>query len=380
MDANERRRRASQEAAEWWLRLQTEDIPRADREEFIDWLRESSVHVAEMLRVAQVHGALVQFERWANIKTDGSDKDNIESFPQMRERSETGARALQIAPPQVTGEGRGPRSESPSKRPKRVKFWAIAASAAIFAIASAWIILDLQRQTIQTERGERREVALADGSVVQVDPETRLRIRFEEHTRRVFLQQGRAFFRVAKNPDRPFQVQVDGTTVRAVGTEFGVERQQQGLIVTVAEGKVAVISTIEDSRATQSSPPRPGATGFRSSQERATVLVAAGEQVSIKSSGSAEPVHKVDSGRELAWAEGRLVFDNDDIATVISQFNHYNRVQLHVTDPTLAKRRVSGTFNASDSQSFIDFLLGTTRVRVTHDGDQDITLAPTDTP
>jgi transmembrane sensor len=261
-----------------------------------------------------------------------------------------------------------------------VKFWAIAASAALFATAAAWITLDLLQQTIQTERGERREVALADGSVVQVDPETRLRVRFEAHTRRVFLEQGRAFFRVAKIPNRPFQVQADGTTVRAVGTEFGVERQQQGVIVTVAEGRVAVISTIEDSRARQSSSRPSGATPIGSSQERATVLVAAGEQVSIESSGSAEPVHKVDSGRELAWAEGRLVFDNDDIATVISQFNRYNRIQLHVTDPTFAKRRVSGTFDASDSQSFIDFLLGTTRVRVTHNGDQDITLAPADTP
>lgn len=383
MDANERRRRASQEAAEWWLRLQTEDIPRANREEFVDWLRESSVHVAEMLRVARVHGALEQFQRWANIKTVGSDEDNIESFPQMRERSETGPRGLQTVPAQVTGNGTGPHSEagqSPSKRRQRVKYWAIAASGVLLAIASAWMTLHLQRQTIQTERGERREVALADGSVVQVDPETRLRIRFEEHTRRVFLEQGRAFFRVAKNPDRPFQVQADGTTVRAVGTEFGVERQQHGLIVTVAEGKVAVISTIEDSRSRQSSSPPPGATGFRASQERATVLVAAGEQVSIESSGSAEPVRKVDSGRELAWAEGRLAFDNEDIATIVEQFNRYNRVQLHVTDPTLAKRRVSGTFNASDSQSFIDFLVGTTRVRVMHDGDQDITLAPADTP
>src|ERR1700730_1415259 len=80
MDASDRRKRASEEAAAWWVRLQTEGLPRAEREEFVDWLRESAVHVAEMLRVAKVHGALEQFQRWANISTDGSDADNIVSL------------------------------------------------------------------------------------------------------------------------------------------------------------------------------------------------------------------------------------------------------------------------------------------------------------
>src|SRR5882724_2750396 len=71
MDASERRRRVAEEAAEWWVLLQGE-VSRAEREAYVDWLRESAVHVAEMLRVAQVHGALAQFKRWADLPTGGS--------------------------------------------------------------------------------------------------------------------------------------------------------------------------------------------------------------------------------------------------------------------------------------------------------------------
>jgi transmembrane sensor len=96
----------------------------------------------------------------------------------------------------------------------------------------------------------------------------------------------------------------------------------------------------------------------------------------VQSSGSAEPVRIVDSGRELAWAEGRLVFDNDTVAAVIEQFNRYNRVQLHVSDETLGRRRVSAVFNASEPESFIAFIQGATAIRVVRGVGLDITLAP----
>ena len=63
MHASDRRRRAAEDATEWWILLQG-DVSRAQREQYVDWLRESPVHVAEMLRVAKVHDALAYFERW----------------------------------------------------------------------------------------------------------------------------------------------------------------------------------------------------------------------------------------------------------------------------------------------------------------------------
>ena len=78
MNKSERRKRAGEDAAGWWILLQG-DATRTQREEYVAWLRESPVHVAEMLRMAQVHGALAQFERWTRIPTgdSGGLPDNV---------------------------------------------------------------------------------------------------------------------------------------------------------------------------------------------------------------------------------------------------------------------------------------------------------------
>jgi len=391
VDANERRRRASLEAAEWWVRLQEPDVARADREEFIDWLRESALHVAEMLRIAQVHGALEHFQKWTCLSTEGSDEpENVVALPQSILKEERGGEPLRTSP---AAEERGAPGETTLKRrPRRGRFFALAASVAFLALWGAWSFWGLRSQTIETERGERREVALTDGSVLEVDPETRLRIRFDEHARRVALERGRALFRVAKDPDRPFLVQADGTTVRAVGTAFAVDRQKKGVVVTVAEGKVAVFATqpedpqesrqtansregtdTAEGEGTVTSPSTPA--GPSRARNRAQLFLTAGQQVRMESSGSAEPVRKVDSDRELAWAKGRLVFDNETLAAAIEEFNRYNRVQLHVVDEALAKRLVSAVFDASDPESFIAFIQTVAPVRITRSDPMNITIA-----
>ena len=86
-------------------------------------------------------------------------------------------------------------------------------------------------------------------------------------------------------------------------------------------------------------------------------------------------MRKVDSHRALAWAEGRLIFQNDELGTVIAQFNRYNHVQLSVADPALAAKPVSGVFNAADPEAFIAFLQSVTAVEIVRDGDRSITIA-----
>ena len=371
MDANDRRRRASGEAAQWWALLQDKDCSRADREQFVDWLRESAVHVAEMLRIAQVHGALEQFQRWTTISTQGSDdaQDDDNVIPlggAMLDKTEPPPAPRDPGPPP-------PAARSPGPNRARLLFAAVAATLVAVAVLGTFFARGWG-QIIQTERGERREVALSDGSVLEVDPETRIRVAYESHARRIFLERGRALFRVAKNPQRPFLVRADGMTVRAVGTAFGVERQSQGILVTVAEGTVRVSPldvplqsnvSVQKSADYASHPSSHVSTASRvqdtSPPAMTEILVTAGQQVRLAESGSAEPVRTVDPTRELAWARGRLVFDHESVADAVAEFNRYNRVQLKVTDTALAARAVSGVFDASDPESFIAFL-GTVNV------------------
>jgi transmembrane sensor len=341
MDASERRNRVAAEAAAWWVQLQSDDAPRSTREQYVNWLRESPIHVAEMLRMAQLHGALQQFERWAQVDTSSDgESDNVISLTQPNPRESLRA----------------------TRKSQALRVWTIAASVGLIAIATTWFQLSARGEVIVTERGERREVALHDGSTVQVDPETQLRVKFNDRSRGIWLEHGRAMFKVAKNPNRPFEVHADDTVVRAVGTAFGVDRQSGGVVVTVAEGKVAIIRTM----VTSLQPSQP---------DRLPLALVANQQVIISKSGPAEPIHKVDSGRALAWAEGRLVFENDSVSSVAAQFNRYNHVQIHVTDAALSARPISGVFDATDPESFIAFFQSVAAVRVDR-GDDHINISP----
>jgi ferric-dicitrate binding protein FerR (iron transport regulator) len=67
MNYRDRRRRAVLEAAEWVLHLQDPKATRSERTEYVRWLRESPLHVAEMLHVSHVHGELADFPCWKEI-------------------------------------------------------------------------------------------------------------------------------------------------------------------------------------------------------------------------------------------------------------------------------------------------------------------------
>jgi len=356
MDETDRRRLASAAASRWFALLQSDQMRRDEREQFIDWLRESPLHVAEMLRIVDVHGALEQFNLWTEIATGPKSSADDDSVIRLEPRA--------AAP-------------APTERPVRNRVRLVAGIAGAFALVAVFSVLFLTRgQVIDTDRGERREVVLADGSVLQVDPETRVRVKYTDALRELFLERGRAMFHVTRNSLRPFVVHSDGTTVRVIGTTFGVERQGRKVVVTVADGKVAIMAaltpTTPDSH--QLTAPANPARDRAARHSDAQVLLTANQQVTVQASGSAEPVQEVDSQQALAWAEGRLIFHNDTIETAIRQFNRYNRVQMTVANPALAAHPINGVFNASQPNSFIAFLQSVAAIRVVRDGDRSITL------
>ncbi len=337
MDHRDRHHRAALEAAEWVLRLQDPKVARSERAEYVRWLRESSLHVAEMLRVSHVHGELTEFPYWNEIEP--------------LDRSSDGALLLELPG--------GRRPPIRAARPVRsLRLWpligSLAAAIAILGVAFFYFG-DFRQRTIDTGVGERRTVTLADGSLVHVSSETSFRVHFTINERRVMLTRGDALFRVAKDLARPFIVEINRTRVRAIGTTFGVEHHDDSVIVTVEEGRVAVAqATIGPLPSAALAPPA------------TEVSLEADQQVIVPQAGSIGRVRKVDSRREFAWADGHLVFDHDSVAEVVRQFNRFNHVQIKVLDPQLATRPVSAVFNVSDPEAFVTFLESVANIRVTH--------------
>jgi transmembrane sensor len=335
MDHRDRRHRAALEAAEWMLRLQDPEVTRSERAECVQWLRESPLHVAEMLRVSHVHGELADFPYWNEIAP--------------LDVASAGATVLELS-------ASPPLRKSRPLRGLRIGPYVSALAAGIAILAIALLSLgDFGYRSIDTGVGERLTVTLADGSLVRASPETTLRVHFTKNERRVTLSRGEALFRVTKNPAKPFLVETNRTRVRAVGTAFGVEHRYDSVIVTVEEGRVAVTqASTEPSRSVA----RPLAV--------TEISLDADQQIIVPPGGPMGPVLKVDSRRQLAWADGHLVFDHDSVAAAVQQFNRFNRVQIKVVDPKVAARPVSAVFNVSDPEAFVTFLESVANVRVTH--------------
>jgi transmembrane sensor len=200
--------------------------------------------------------------------------------------------------------------------------------------------------TYSTDSGAYQRVPLPDGSVVELNADTELRVQFTDHRRDVALTRGEAHFTVAKNPARPFFVSAGKVGVRAVGTAFNVRHASSAIDVLVTEGKVEVSNIA------------PGAT----TEAGAPVYLGAGQRaiVANDTTGRFTPVvSAVDPTvmrAALVWQNAPLIWLDVPLADVVKQFNQRNRVQLAVEDADLAQRVVGGAIRADQVETFVRLL------------------------
>ena len=224
---------------------------------------------------------------------------------------------------------------------------AVAASVMGIAGLSLW---RGRPKRIETALGEIRRVPLADGSVVAVNTASAVSVALEPAIRALRVDEGEAWFQVAKDRTRPFVVAAGDVRVRAVGTAFSVRRHARGADVQVTEGVVEAWSI---------------------GREQQVRRIVAGTRAYVSDvAGPAAPVEaSIDIDRTLAWRGGQVVFDGDTLATAAAEFNRYNAVVVQIDDPVLAQERIVGRFRTNEPEAFArsaGFLLG---ARVSMDAD-----------
>ncbi|WP_372781661.1 FecR domain-containing protein [Phenylobacterium sp.] len=182
-------------------------------------------------------------------------------------------------------------------------------------------------QTLGTGRGQRQRFTLADGSVVDLNAETRLRVMFERGERRVAMDDGEAIFDVVSDKTRPFIVAAGGRTVRVVGTQFDVRNRQGALTVTVARGKVEV----------------------RPSADRVYALTP-GQRLEVSAAGL-EKTQFVDPAEAFSWRAGRLVYRNEPLSEVVADLNRQFPERIDIGDPELGRIPITGVIVLDDAKS-----------------------------
>lgn len=349
----------TEDAAEWLDRLQVQNVAEEVRTGFVDWLLRSPVHVEEFLRLsslrAELDKTLSRDPEWLGEILASVDSNVIDLSP---------GREMPIA--------------YDSKNWRGLRGGRYAAVVVIIALLlGTWAIWSGGRDSLEitTALGEQRSLVLADGSVVELNTETRLLVKLSQSERRVDLLQGEAIFQVAKDPMRPFRVRSGDAWVEAIGTRFNIYRQAEQTIVTVVEGRVAVVPEKLE----------PGVVLVEDSSEAlaggvaATVMeLTAGQEVSIRRDGSAAKPAPANVERTTAWTDRRLVFENDTLGQIIAEFNRYNHNHLIIGDQALRERRITGRFDANDIEGFLALIssLEAIDTRVDANGNRIIYLAP----
>jgi transmembrane sensor len=372
MDPDDRlREQIAAEAAEWFVTLQdARGAARVD-DEFAQWLLRSPAHVEEYLAAARLWGDVDGLD-------DSSVADLVQQAREEPEPESANVVAFSAAVPARQAASVQPSGLSRPGRRERIALPAIAATALI-AIAG-WLGSEALRPArIETAIGEQRSVALADGSVVHLNTDSKVSVDIGEHARRIKLLRGEARFTVAKDPQRPFFVTTPQATVRAVGTVFNVRALGERTAVTVIEGRVAVTSgaAVMESRPRSNESKETGVANRVAEPSVPALELAAGQLAAVTASGQVLPDVGPSVERALAWSERRLVFRDEPLAEVIAEFNRYHEHAIHIEDASLARTRISGSFSSSDPQSLIQYLERYERVQVREEANGERALART---
>lgn len=169
--------------------------------------------------------------------------------------------------------------------------------------------------------GERQRLQLDDGSKVLLNTNSAFSSRIEDHQRIARLYQGEAFFEVV--PSRGLPLEIDAGPVRASvrDTAFAVRYLNGEAQVQVQRGDVDLSTTFDDAR----------------------VRLSAGESIRIGPKGFGPPA-KLDANKDLAWVQGRLIFENCPMSEVLAELRRYYPGWIVNTNDKLASIAVTGNY------------------------------------
>lgn len=256
---------------------------------------------------------------------------------------------------------------SPKKSGLTGSVFALAASLLLTVFAIGFSINNIWEEysregLYHTATGEQRSVVLDDGSRILLDTQTRLVADYSQAQRRIVLEQGQARFDVAHDRHRPFVVTAGNGSITALGTVFLVRKEVDEVVVTLLEGRVAVVH--------QSEVGDEGAGADEMKRE-----LTAGQQIAYSGTNMLA-MDSVNVAQAAAWQEGRLIFEDDALIEVINSLNRYSRKKIVLGDEALKSIRVTGVFKSGDNSGAVRALKSYFAVQATKDRYGNLILMP----
>jgi transmembrane sensor len=308
------------DAARWFVRLQEPAIEADEQQRFDAWLNEHPQHRDEFQLLQGLWSAA-----------------DLLSAPRLEALAET-----------------------PPNRRQRRPLLRYAVAASVLAVAlGLGLFSGLNhpggyRAEFATALGERKHVALPDGSVIDLNSRSRLQVRFEQDRRLIELSEGEAMFSVAHDTSRPFVVEAGSGKVTVTGTRFDVRRDVAQTRVAVEQGTVKVQG--------------------RDAADDQFISLSAGLGTHVDAQGQVAAAYAVNPAELTAWRSGKLVFNNASLSEVAAEVSRYREKPLTVANPAVASLRLTSVFKSDNTDALLKALpsILPVAVRTLADGSQEI--------
>lgn len=308
------------EQASLWIARMDRELTTQEQQELNHWLAASEQHRTVLFEMAELWDKMDSLARLADL------------FQQ---------------PQQTT---------TPSQARKPRFYGAIAASLMLVALILSGSLMTPQPVSLiawfqgadtvvegvyETAIGEHSNVNLPDGSLLVLNTNSRVIVKYSEDHRLFLLERGELNIEVAHDKNRPLSVMAGNKVVQAVGTAFNVRiRNENEIALLVTDGKVLVAKQATPQTIEKLMTERLPNTALAVKKGEKVVLGAVHETVA-KADDS-------DISAQLSWRQGNLVFRGETLEDALIEINRYTSVQFEVADEHIKQERIAGLFKAGD--------------------------------
>jgi len=228
------------------------------------------------------------------------------------------------------------------------RFLMMAAAIALPLAAALWLFMpnpEAPMMLAQTEIGATKVIDLEDGTTITLNENSTIQYpaTFGTEGRKVILN-GEAFFDVASDPARPFEVQMERANVKVLGTKFNVRniQSEDNITVNVEEGKVQ----------------------FSNTETRKGVLLTKGEEGLLEKNNNQISEKAVNHKNASAWKTKTLTYKNAPLQTVAADLEKVFNTKISIANEAMQACQITARFKNATPQSVLDYVEKVYRMEV----------------
>lgn len=247
----------------------------------------------------------------------------------------------------------------------------IAFCLAMFVMAQPMFTQSDQTQfhVYQVGKGDKSSQELTDGSVIHLNTDTTVEVKYTKDSRTLRLLRGEAFFEVSHDSSRPFDVYVGEGRVQALGTAFSVKIAGENIDVIVTEGKIRFDRVEDIAEKTLDEVER-------SVKIDTPIFMEAGQAIAIEDEvQKVVVIDEIALKKELAWRNGEMIFSGDTMEAVVEEMNRYSEKTIIISNVNLRSYRISGTFKSDNIKAVLEALEISYGIKVEDTGTNAIYLS-----